>query len=359
MKILLLGEHSGVHAELKRGLAQIGHDVLVVSNGASWREIEADINLMSGGRSFAAKVTKLFRPLLLIPKLSNFDVVQLVHTNIFHPYLGMNNIVIREVLERNKKVFLSVSGCNPAFYKFHNSDSGFPMLCTSCMKHDLKSETCPCQTPRVDKWENEIISKVAGIIPWAYEYGQAFKQFKNVSKLMETMPLPLSVEAVSYTPNRPGKNVVFFHGLIREGFKGTDLIVQAMENMKKKYPNDIEIIVDGGLPLKQYQELLHNVNVVIDQLYTLSYGMNALYSMAQGKVVLAGNDRGIMESTGFIGCPVVNIRPEVKAIEIAMTNILENKGNIEKMGAESRQYVTKYHNSKLVAEKFINLWKSV
>lgn len=359
MKILLLGEHSGVHAELKRGLIQLGHDVLFVSNGASWREIESDINLIGGGRSFTAKVTRLLRPLLLIPKLRNFDVVQLVHTGIFREFLGMNRIVIREVLDRNKKVFLSVSGCNPAFYKYFNSATGFSNLCTSCKKNDLKSESCRYQTPHEDEWENEIISKVAGVIPWAYEYGQAFKQFKNVSKLMKTMPFPLSVENISYIPNHPGKRVIFFHGLNREGFKGTNLIMQAMENAKKKYPNDIDIIVDGRMPLKKYQELLCNVNVVIDQLYGLSYGMNALYSMAQGKVVLAGTDRCIMESIGFIGCPVINIRPEVKFIEMVMANVLENKGKIEAIGEESRQFVTKYHNSKLVAEKFINLWGSV
>ena len=359
MKILLLGEHSGVHAALKKGLVQLGHDVLLVSNGASWREIESDINLMGGGGSFSAKVTRLIRPLLLIPKLKNFDVVQLVSTGIFRDFLGMNSIVIKQVLARNKKVFLSISGCNPSFYKYSNSPKGLPGLCTACKITDLKSDICQYQTLHADEWETKIISKIAGVIPWAYEYGQAFKQFKNLPKVLETMPFPLSVENISYVPNRPAKKVIFFHGLNREGFKGTNLIVKALENMKKKYPNDIDIIIDGKLSLMKYLELLQNVNVVIDQLYTKSYGMNALFSMAQGKVVLAGNDQNSMESMGFIGCPIINISPEVQAIEIAMTNVLENKNNIEEIGAKSRNYVIKYHDSKFVAEKFLNLWKSV
>jgi glycosyltransferase involved in cell wall biosynthesis len=359
MKILLLGEHSGVHAELKRGLIELGHEVLLVSNGGSWRDIEADINLINGGKSFINKVERRFRPILLIPKLSNFDVVHLIHPNIFNPFLGMDKIVMRAVLRRNRKVFMSLSGCNLAFYKFENSSSGFPMLCASCKKYDLKSEVCMYQTTREAKWENKVISKVAGVIPWAYEYGEAFKQFNNIPKLMETMPLPLSVKTIPHNSNRPGKKVVFFHGLIREGFKGTDLIVNAMENMKKKYPNDIDIIVNGRLTLKEYQELLNGVNVVIDQLYTFSYGMNALYSMAQCKIVLAGIDHKIMESMGFIGCPIINIKPEVKSIETAMADVMENKENIEELGARSRQFVEKYHDSKIVAEKFINLWASV
>lgn len=358
MKILLLGEHSGVHAELKRGLRELGHEVLLVSNGASWRAIEADINLMGGGRGIVGKVGRLVRPLRLIPQFSGFDVVQLVHTDIFRDFLGTNRLVIREVLKRNKKVFLSLSGCDPAFYQFNNGGSGSSALCASCKLHDLKSETCQYQTRDQEQWNDEVIGRVAGVIPWAYEYGQAFREFKNVPNLMETMPFPLSVGNIPYAPNRPGAKVVFFHGLNREGFKGTELIVQTMENVKKKYPNDVDIVVDGRMPLEQYQDLLRTVHVVIDQLFSLSYGMNALYSMAQGKVVLAGNDRGIMETLGLGECPIVSIAPDIRGIEDGMTHILENKARIEEIGAASRQFVATHHASTAVAQRFVDLWRS-
>lgn len=358
MRILLLGEHSGIHAELKQGLTALGHEVLLVSNGASWRKIGADINLMGGGKGIVGKVGRLARPFQLIPKFGEFDVVQLVHTDVFRNFLGTNRIVIREALKRSAKVFLSVSGCDPAFYQFNNAGSGSAALCESCKLRDLKRSTCRYQTEDQAHWNDEIIANVDGVIPWAYEYGQAFREFQNVPNLMETMPFPISVENIPYFPNRSGAKVVFFHGLNREGFKGTDLITAAMENLRKRYPNDVDVIVDGRMPLKQYQDLLRRVNVVIDQLYSLSYGMNALYSMAHGKVVLAGNDRGVMESIGLGDCPIVSITPDIRAIEAAMKRVLETKDRMEDIGAASRRFVSEHHASQTVAARFVDLWRS-
>ena len=45
MKILLLGENSSVHSNLKDGLIELGHEVDVASDGDGWKNIPRDIDL--------------------------------------------------------------------------------------------------------------------------------------------------------------------------------------------------------------------------------------------------------------------------------------------------------------------------
>ena len=43
MKILLLGDYSAVHKNLKEGLCSLGHEVDFASNGDGWKKIPRDI----------------------------------------------------------------------------------------------------------------------------------------------------------------------------------------------------------------------------------------------------------------------------------------------------------------------------
>ncbi len=49
MRILLLGEYSGVHCTLAEGLRTLGHDVVVASNGDFWKDYPRDIDLERKG----------------------------------------------------------------------------------------------------------------------------------------------------------------------------------------------------------------------------------------------------------------------------------------------------------------------
>lgn len=45
MRILLFGEFSGLHVNLKRGLEDLGHEVTVVSFGDDFKKIKGDITI--------------------------------------------------------------------------------------------------------------------------------------------------------------------------------------------------------------------------------------------------------------------------------------------------------------------------
>ena len=57
MKVLLLGEFSGLYKYLYDGLKEIGVDVIWASNGDGWKKIGgADIRVLPTARTFSEKI---------------------------------------------------------------------------------------------------------------------------------------------------------------------------------------------------------------------------------------------------------------------------------------------------------------
>ncbi|MBQ2290315.1 MAG: glycosyltransferase family 1 protein, partial [Bacteroidaceae bacterium] len=79
MKILLIGEYSNVHWTLAEGLRSLGHEVCVVSNGDFWKNYKRDISLTRTTYSKAEGIMILMKTLATLPKLRNYDVVQLIN----------------------------------------------------------------------------------------------------------------------------------------------------------------------------------------------------------------------------------------------------------------------------------------
>ena len=78
MKILLLGEFSGLHWNLAEGLRALGHDVCVASDGCGWRNYPRDIALDRPTDSLRDGICCLLRILRHLPGFRGYDVVQII-----------------------------------------------------------------------------------------------------------------------------------------------------------------------------------------------------------------------------------------------------------------------------------------
>ncbi|HGE5982512.1 TPA: glycosyltransferase, partial [Vibrio cholerae] len=78
MKILLLGEFSALHKNLKEGLVELGHDVTIAASGDGFKRIPADISFESNLSGILGKVQRRILPLLSLSEMKDFDVVQLI-----------------------------------------------------------------------------------------------------------------------------------------------------------------------------------------------------------------------------------------------------------------------------------------
>jgi len=147
-----------------------------------------------------------------------------------------------------------------------------------------------------------------------------------------------------------------FHGLSRYGFKGTRHIEKAFDALNKKYPNDVECIIKGGLPLNDYLSLMRRVNVVVDQAYSYSSGMNALFAMAMGKVTLGGAEPESLLSLNVSQSPLINILPDSADIEKKIEVLLERRRQMGEMGMISREFVEDNHSHTKIAKMYLDAW---
>ena len=73
--------------------------------------------------------------------------------------------------------------------------------------------------------------------------------------------------------------------------KGTRFIESAFKKLENSKFHNHEFVIKGQLPLKQYLKEIESSTIIVDQCFSRSYGMNALYAMSLGKVVLSGAEK--------------------------------------------------------------------
>ena len=357
MKVLLLGEFSALHKNLKEGLVELGHEVTIASNGDGWKSIEGDINLGSNKKGWFGKIEKVINLIKTIPKLKNYDVVQFVAPALFPRVLGINRFMVKQVLKHNKKVFLVGAGATPQnsfIADFFEKNFKYPQL-----YHEIKKSNPQMwsQTEKGRKYNQWILDNLNGLIPIMYEYAQGYRDI-GYSKLCPTIPIPMNIDKIQYQENLIEEKLVIFHGLNQEGVKGTPLIREAMERLQNNYPNEVECVIDGKMPLETYLEFLKRVNVVIDQTYSVSVGVNGVYNLAMGKVVVGGGEPEFLQEYGLDSSPLIPIQPNVDDIYNQLESLLERKNELSEIGKASRKFAEEVHDYKKVAQQYINVWQT-
>ena len=114
MKILLIGEYSGLHNSLKDGLQLNGHSVTLLGTGDGFKRYPVDILIKSTFFEipifkFIAKIIdKLLKVSLndieigiktyfKIKRLTDFDVVQLINENSFKTIPNLEIILLKKI----------------------------------------------------------------------------------------------------------------------------------------------------------------------------------------------------------------------------------------------------------------------
>jgi hypothetical protein len=102
--------------------------------------------------------------------------------------------------------------------------------------------------------------------------------------------------------------------------------------------------------------MMQRMNVVIDQMYSHSLGVNGVYALAMGKVVMGGAEPESLISLGVESSPVINLEPSAQSIIHQVESLLERKQEIQQIGYESRQFAEGVHGHTKVAQQYIETW---
>lgn len=359
MKILLLGEYSGLNNELKRALVHDGHDVILAASNDFFKKYPTDVNLGYGSSIYAYKLRQLFLPLLNYKKLIGYDVVHVINFYIFPRFPLLNLLLIKFLKANNTVVTLAGAGDDPFFVKYSDTTMRYNPI-ASHEKYDRGGNPYYMRKRSHLKIMHKYMNYIDMVIPIMYEYYSTFRAAGYEDKVHAPIPIPIDCSKIEFNP--PLKNeskLVIFHGLNRPGFKGTHLVEEAFQKLFTNHPQEVECIIDGNIPFTEYMNLMSRMAISIDQVFSYSLGLNALYSMAQGKIVCGGAEK---ESTIlYDGAypPIYNLQPDSEAIYNTLIGLIESRDLLQKQAVSSRCFVEKYHNPSLIAKKYSDIWYSL
>ncbi len=363
MKILLIGEYSNVHWTLAEGLRSLGHTVCVASNGDFWKNYKRDISLTrSNGKLGGIKL--LLKTLFTLPRLRGYDVVQIINPMFLELKAERIAPIYRYLRKHNKKIFLGaygmdhywVKGCTstPRIFRYSDFNIGNTPISNSYTKEQIADWS---DTPKAHL--NKMIARDCnGIIAGLYEYHAVYEnEFKE-----KLTYIPYPVPQGEATGTHDGKRKIrFFIGINKERstYKGTDIMLRALERIVHDYPQRCEILKAENVPFAQYQKMIDNCDVLLDQLYGYSPAMNALLAMSKGKIVVGGAEE---EYYRFLGeenmRPLVNVTPTEDDVYNKLKLLIEHPEEIARMQQECATIAQKHHSPRKVAEQYLKFWEA-
>ena len=376
MKILLLGEYSRLHNSLKEGLEQLGHQVLLVSTGDSFKQLPSDINVSSKIRKrfFQNKWWQLvyhltgynhykkdvYHNLLkLLPKLKDYDVIQLINEDAFGIYPDDEIAFFKKVFKQNKSVFLSACGEDSYIIKYYDDGNmRYSILDPFNKNSGLQKESAYSYKylqPAYQKLHDFVIEKVSGIIPSDLDYAIPYRSHP---KALPMIPNPVNVDNIKFNPLKINDKINIFFGINRLSFykKGSDIILEALETIKQKYTGKVHIILAENLSYDDYIQQYDTAHIFIDQLYSYDQGFNALEAMAKGKCVLTGAEKEFFEYYHLDDAPAVNVLPDKNDVVKKLSELIENPNRILEISQNARRFIETHHHYKDVAQKYVDTW---
>ena len=359
MKILLLGELSGVHQELSPALRRLGHEVVVGHSRLANPGFESDIPFYrapKGASGARVWMRDIVSQLANAPKLTGYDVVQLLTPKFFN--WKIHGPMLRYLKRHNRRLVVINTACTSDYHRRVAKLAYRP--CKECLEFDLKSERCIYDRPDEQRAEHLAFDLADAVVATHYEYHHALADTRFAPKLAG-IPLPIDTRRHRPAPMPASGRVRIWYGETRYGFKGSPFILPALDRIAARYGDEVEIVRTGRLAFDDYLDFLETLHIVIDQASSFGMGMNALYALARGRVTLTGAEP---ETLAFVGVgasdnPMVNIRPDADQIFAALAELVERKAELPAIGRRSADYVAKYHSADVIAQKYEQLYEGL
>lgn len=364
MKILLVGEYSNVHWTLAEGLRALGHEVTVVSDGDHWKGYPRDIDLRRHSLGFIDSTRYLFRVRRVVPRLSGYDVVQLINPVFLDLKAQRILPFYRHLRRQNGRLFLGSFGIDKPWVEegmkpdtFRYSDffiNGIP-------RHNAFTRQMEADWLHGPKGElfDTIAHDCDGIIASLYENYRCCQP--RYDRKLHFVPFPINLAKVTPKTELPRhERIRFFIGIQRERtlYKGTDIMLRALQRLHEQYPDEMEIVKAESVPFVQYQEMMTHSDVLLDQLYSYTPAMNALLAMAKGLVVVGGGEEEHYRLMGENKLrPIINVQPsEESVISQIEEQILRQPAQLQDLSRQSVEYIRCHHDHILVARRFLEVW---
>lgn len=356
MRILLVGEASGVHRNLRSGLRALGHEALIIVPSASIKLKTYDVAAAPELGGVLGGVARNLSPFAKLLTLGRFDVANYINTlSVVH---GMHTRHLDLPIVRRMSRLMSyyALGCdeigiirrnpNLPYRPCQGCQSGTDALSFDCAK--TLDSGFDRNWLRADRYFD-----VGACSMIDYSHTEALFP----GDLGRRIPLPVDVDAISFQPAQGRERVRVVHTPTRRGFKGTDLIVEAIE-LVRRTRDDFDFEIVEGLAYDAYLERMAGADIVIDQVHGQSPGMNGLEMMAAGKMVMTGATPLGRSFFPFMqDMPAVDASPEPPQLAADLSALLDRKRDFAALAQAGRDYIARHHGLLTVAGQFVDHWQ--
>jgi hypothetical protein len=353
MKVLLIGEASGVHRNLKLGLSQLGVDcLLAMQTSTSWEWYDEtfapDLPGVLGG------IARNVSPYLKIAQLDWFDVANYVNT--ITAVNGTHTKYLDIPLIRRKVRLMSyyALGCDQIGLIRRNPNLPYSP-CAGCLdSKDMLSRDCELHLNTIYVKSEERVRKY-------FDFGAcSMVEYSHVERIFGShygrIQLPVDASVIPFAGAKADRITRIIHTPTRRGFKGSDVVLQAMEKLSERR-SDFEFRVVEGLAYADYLAAVQNSDIVIDQVHSQSSGMNSLEMLAAGKIVFSGaTELGTSFFPFGAQSPAFDASPNAQVLALSLSAALDRKDEFPALAQAGRQFVLDYHDPVLVARLFVDAW---
>ncbi|MFT3796804.1 glycosyltransferase [Flavobacterium sp.] len=375
MNILLIGEYSRLHNSLKEGLQALGHQVVLFGFNDGFKDYPVDFALYKQWDSGILKKIKLgflkltgfdlssywtYRQFLRYKKeLQGFDVVQLINENSFYCDPKHERKILDFIFKNNPKTFLLSCGDDYSNVTYNFAHPEQKSVVQPYLMGKIKDKAfinvLKFRLPGFKQLHDFIYRNIAGVIATDFDYVPALK---GNQKFLGLVPNPVNVTKFDFE-SLPLDKIVLFLGINTENYykKGSDYFEQALEIIRQKYPEKVEIIVARSVPYAQYIQLYNRAHIVLDQVFSLDQGYNALEAMARGKVVFTGAGEDFTAHYGLTQRVNIHVVPDVDSIVESLSELIENPAEITAIGKRARQFIENEHDYIQIAQQYLNTWR--
>lgn len=375
MKILLVGEYSLLHNSLKKGLLELGHEVILIGNGNGYRAYPVDYNheakfltkkVFLIPRKIFFRLFKFdivgieygFRFYLHLSKLKNYDVVQFVNEAPIKTFKSLELLFIKKIFHSNKKSFILSAGIDYLTLKFYIENKNYkslmiPFFANPKLKEHL--QFFDYFSKGHTKIHNFITTHFNGLMATDFDYVEANKSSRIYKGFI---PYPIDIDKLKFEPLVIEEKIVIFLGISKYSYhqKGIIYFEKALELIREKYNQRVEIITANTIPYPEYINLYNKSHILIDQCTSQDQGYNALEAMAKGKVVFTGAESDFTQYYKITERVCINAIPNVDYLVNELSFLIENPEEIIAIGKRANDFVIREHDCVKIAEKYLNIW---
>lgn len=378
MKILLIGEYSRLHNSLKEGLVALGHEVILVASGDAFKNFPSDYSFRAqiiNSNWFFKKTRNLIYSLtqieieqiehairfyLLLPKLDKFDHVQLINSDALETFPWVSRFLYRKLFQNVKSRSLLICGDEtPVIDYLLKKELSYSILTPFFEDATLKNHfyyPLKYTKPSYRKTFEWLAQNCQSMTSSDMDYKIPMERMGFNAPLI---PNPVNCEKIPFESISNLEPIVIFLGINRGSYikKGIRYFEEALTEIEKIYGNKVTISVCENQPYETYISLYNKGHIVLDQIYAMDQGYNALEAMAKGKVVFTGASEAFTNYYGLNENVAIHALPDKDYLVQQLSYLIENPSKIKEIGKRARGFIEKEHHYVKIAKQYLAAWK--